>query len=204
VKTFVIFFLCLSCVVYLVYKVTGQRKQAATVATGWIIFESVSALFDVILWPVVQNSWGIYSLPFLFVAALVIDLTMLYFYQTSDEDWMGVDALEELKAKSMRWEKMMFEHPNVLVRIIAFFPVRLYSAAMFLLRKNDVTAFVLLSGYNPFLCTAFLMHGKRGKLGKTGWKIFLSSMFISFAVWVGVVQAGLELLKLITRILLNT
>jgi len=148
---------------------TDSWFAVATVATGWTITEVINSVYDGVIWPSVQAIWGANGLPWLFLGAIVINMSMLMFYQYTEKDWLGISALENLKQKVVRNND---GNPSITARIM-----------IFAIRNDSIITFALLSCYDSFICCAFMRKGKKGRLRGRDYLIFILSTIMSCTLW---------------------
>lgn len=161
-------------VAYAAYKATGELRRATHAAIGWAVFEGVSTLYDLAVWGYAEDMWGVWSWPHLYLGTLVIDLTMLYLYEKSGKDLLGVNALHDFEEESPGW----------IASII---------------KKGNIITYYFLMCYNPFLFCAYLKKGERevSFTGKDFIRFSVSSV-ASFFTWALLVKLALGVMRLIT------
>jgi hypothetical protein len=188
----------LSVIGAIVYLLSGNWKKVLVVIGSWGLYDSLGFLYDYILWPLAQNAYGDISIVFLTAGAMGINFLVLNWYQRSGNDWLGVNYLEEVKAKGHKWADRVYEHESGLVRVLLYVPAKGFQLVIWLLNKNDILAFIFLSLWkDSFVTTAFLRHGRFGKLERRDYEIFIPSTIISCLAWGIVVKIGLLIAKTI-------
>lgn len=106
------------------------------------------------------------------ISFVVCWLSMM-FYDWSERDWLGIEAIKELKD---------YAGPHRSARWLGW-----------VLRKSDPVACVLLSiKFDPFIVTIYLRRGRFGGMAARDWRIFLLSWFIGNAWWSLFCYAGVE------------
>ena len=180
----------------IVYLLSGSWKKVMMIAGAWGLYDGLGMLYDYILWPIVQGIYGDVSVIFLTAGAMVINFLILVWYQASGKDWLGVNYLEEVKSKGHKWADRVYEHKSGFVRILFYVPAKGFQLIIWLLNKNDVLAFLFLTIWkDSFVTTAFLRHGRFGKLERRDLEIFIPSTLISCFVWGLVVKYSLLVAK---------
>jgi hypothetical protein len=130
------------------------------------------ALYPFVIWKLgAVGGGGIMAL-----ASLVICLLCLWFYDWSKRDWLGIEAVKELRepgeAKGLR---------KLLVRILQW---------------GDLPAFFALSVYtDPFITTAYMRRGAFTSMTSRDWGIFLGSWIIGNGEWILVLSGGIWLVR---------
>lgn len=133
--------------------------------------------FDYVLYPFMIWRFGLlYGGCVMSVISLIACLLTLWFYDWSKRDWLGIEAVKQLRdgqAKT-RWR-----------RVLAW-----------ALAKGDLPACVLLSLYSdPFITTACLRRGSFTGMTTRDWRIFWSSWFIANAWWMLACFGGVTVLE---------
>ena len=186
----------------IVYLLSGNWKKAFMVVGGWGVYEITSNIYDYIFWPFIQNRYGDGSVIFLSIGATIMCFLLLKWYQVSGNDWLGVNYLEEIKIKADKWANLIYKHQNWFIRIIMFVPAKSLQLVIWLLKINDISAFLFLSIWkDSFVTTAFLRHGKFGKLEKRDYRIFIVSAIISGFAWGAFVKFGIWIITIIGKVM---
>jgi len=165
-----------------------SKKKLGVIALAHTALASIDFAFDNILYPAVLVWQGkmvggviMTLLSFLVCGSLVIS------YTRNKKDLLGVDVVEAVKERGEIWINRFYGtkgHWWLIVKGIAYIPSRIFLLVIWLLKKNDVTAFFALSIYqDAFKTTIFLRHGKTDALGARDWWIFAGSMIVSNAYW---------------------
>jgi hypothetical protein len=158
--------------------IAARKKQILQIALGQTCKKASDWLFDNPLYLFVVGTYGLLlGGAIMTTLSLLICLELVLAYNRTKADWLGLDALEEIRHKDHTWW---------IAKLLAW-----------LLRKGDICAFVALSILeDPFTVTVYLRHGKRGAMGNWDWIVFFGSVVLSngywtlrtFAVWKVAVQ----------------
>ncbi len=108
-------------------------------------------------------------------ASLVICLFLLWFYDWSGRDWLGIEAVKSLR------EAGGGPLRKILARVLQW---------------GDVPAFLALSIYtDPFITTAYMRKGAFNGMTRRDWSVFLASWLIGNGEWILVLSGGIALLR---------
>lgn len=110
------------------------------------------------------------------VLSLVVCLLTLCFYDWSKRDWLGIEAVKQLRdgETKTRWRRLL----------------------AWALAKGDLPACVVLSLYtDPFITTACLRRGAFTGMTRRDWRIFFASWFIANGWWILACFGGVEVVK---------
>ncbi len=145
-------------------------------------------VFDHILYPIVLVWLGfIQGLFVMMILATIYCLLILFYYIESKEDWLGVDVVQAVQKHGHKWVERLYSKEGrwwKLIHIIAYIPAKIFTLVLFLSKKNDISAFWVLSMYeDAFKTTAYLRHGRKGSMTKKDWWVFFSSIVISNLWW---------------------
>jgi len=133
--------------------------------------------FDYLLYPFVIFKLGILKggIVMIFLAFIANIMTMT-FYDWSKRDWIGIEAIKDLKTYSGK--KMIGRFTS------------------WILQRSDSVIFLFLSlRYDAFTTTAYLRHGKYNGMGKRDWTIFMGSLLISNVYWTLACYMGISLVE---------
>jgi len=169
----------------LAHLLSGSWRRTLQVVGSWGIYKVIGWFYDYPLWGLMViwlgNLWGSVACS---VGALVINFFVLVWYQDRKVDWLGVNVLEDVKEKGHIWANRLCNHPKWYVKWSTYLFARGFQLALWLLRKNDLTAFFVLSVWqDSFVTTAFLRHGRFGKLEVRDYLILVASTLVSVVVW---------------------
>jgi hypothetical protein len=160
-------------------------KRILQVASAWGLYNFSGWIYDYLFWGAMLvwfgNLWGSVWCS---LGALVINFFLLRWYQKNEKDWLGVNILEEIKAKGHEWAERLCNHHRWYVKYSIYLFAKLFQGIIWCLNKNDVFAFLFLSIWkDSFITTAFLRHGKFGELNRRDYAIFLGSTILSTICW---------------------
>jgi hypothetical protein len=151
-----------------------SRLRLTELALGHTVNQVICYSFDFGLYPLVIFWLGL-GRGFVVMALLsfVACWLTMRFYDWSKRDWLGIEAVKELKN---------YAGESRAGRLLAW-----------VLRRSDPIACVLLSIYfDPFVVTAYFRRGAFGGMNRRDWKIFLLSWFIANAWWSVVCFTGIS------------
>jgi hypothetical protein len=141
------------------------KSRIAELALGHTVNQLIVYGFDyglyplAILWLGLGRGFAVMA----FLSLLICWVTMR-FYDWSKRDWLGIEAIKELKH---------YKGPSRSGRWIGW-----------VLRKSDPVACVLLSiKFDPFIVTVYLRRGRFGGMNRTDWRNFLMSWLIGNVYW---------------------
>ena len=168
-----------------------RHRRLAQAVAGWGFWYLTSWIFDNILYVAAIAIWGpVFGGGVMTVIAMGITFCFMLFYERGRTDWLGVNAVEEIRRDGFRWVRTLESSEyrsriiRHLVQIIVFIPRQLSRLVLFLLRQGDVVAFLVLSiQTDPFITTAFLRHGRFDGLRRRDWIIFAASGLLSNFYW---------------------
>ncbi|MEK6673090.1 MAG: hypothetical protein AABY42_06385 [Nitrospirota bacterium] len=133
--------------------------------------------FDYLLYPLVIFKLGILKggivMTFL---AFILNIMTMTFYDWSKRDWIGIEAIKDLKTYSGK--KMIGRFTS------------------WILQRSDSVIFLFLSlRYDAFTTTAYLRRGKFNGMSRRDWMIFMGSLLISNAYWTLACYMGITLFE---------
>lgn len=133
--------------------------------------------FDYLLYPFVIFKLGILKggivMTFL---ALIANIMTLSFYDWSKRDWLGIEAIKNLKA---------YNGNKMIGRFTSW-----------ILKRSEPAIFLFLSlRYDAFTTTVYLRHGKFNGMSKRDWTIFMGSLLISNVYWTLACFMGITLFE---------
>jgi len=146
----------------------------AELALGHGVNQVLDILFDYLMYPAVIAWLGLwYGGIIMATVSLVVCLIMLWGYDLSGRDWLGIEVIRSAKN---------YDGPH-----------RLRRATAWLLRRGDVPACLFLSiRYDPFITILYLRHTSYAGLNRRDWILFMTSWLIGNAYWALVCYAGVE------------
>jgi hypothetical protein len=133
--------------------------------------------FDYLLYPFVIFKLGILKggvvMTFL---AFLANMLIMTFYDWSKRDWLGIEAIKELK--TYNGNKM----------------TRRFTA--WILRRSDPVIFMFLTlRYDAFTTTAYLRYGKFNGMNPRDWTVFMGSLLLGNAYWTLACFMGITLVE---------
>ncbi len=170
-------------------KIKGQwKRKAKTILKGRGALYIADQIFDNVLYPSILVLLGkTLGLVVMVVLTVIYCLSILLYYTKSKEDWLGVDVVESVKERGNEWVKKLYSKTGWwwrLMHAFAYIPTKIFTLTLWLLRKNDLTAFfVLCIQTDAFQTTAFLRHNRKGSLTRKDWWIFSASIVVSNVWW---------------------
>lgn len=176
-------------------------KRTVQIVTGWGFYGVLCWIYDNPFWLVVLNYFGtITGSIILTVGAFILNFSVLCWYQKKGTDWLGVGILEEVKENGHNWAEKLCHHNCWFVRLPAYLPAKFFQLLIWALNKNDVMAFFMLSVLkDSFVTTAFLRHGRFGKLEKKDIAVFVLSTLVSCLAWSAWMVVVLQMIKTVWR-----
>lgn len=169
-----------------VFYFTKSVKRLFQVAGGIAILESVNALYDLGLWPLIQGLYGGLGAAALIIGVFIMNFVMLKCYQKSKTDWLGIAVVDDVLKKSVEikqnyivskgWKKLWLALPALISCITEkVVTIRL------------IPFLVLSVIQDSFVATAFHLQRKNGKvnvvLERDDYVVFILSTVFSCFVW---------------------
>jgi len=169
-------------------KLYAYRLRIGTIAISHAVLATVDFFFDNLLYPAMLVWHGkLVGGVIMTLLSCVICFCLVTFYVWSKKDWLGIDVVEAVKERGEVWIKRFYStkgHWCLLIKAIAYLPSRIFLLVMWLLKKNDIAAFLALSVYqDAFKTTIFLRHGRTDGLASRDWLIFVASIIVSNVYW---------------------
>lgn len=158
-------------------KPASVRARVGLLGVGLLGNKAIVWAFDFGLYPLVMwrlgLAWGCVVMTLL---SFLICYATLLFYDWAKKDWLGIEAIKELResGSANRWMR--------------------YIAVM--LRRSELFALFFLSvKFDPFIVTAYMRRGSYqfNGLSRRDWSIFLWSVAISNAYWSVVAFTGVSI-----------
>jgi len=158
-------------------KVSQYRGKVIEISVGLAASRLIVLLFDYFLYPLVVYHFGILRGGVIMTLfSLIFCITALKFYDWSKRDWLGIEAIKEIKT---------YKGTKKIGRVTSW-----------VLKKNDPIVFLFLSiKFDPFVTTAYMRHGKFNGMSKRAWTIFMGSLIISNAYWTLACFMGITLVE---------
>lgn len=179
-------------------------KRIAQVATGLSLLSTFNWLFDNLLWIFVLGwlGFGVGSIV-MTVVAMLLNLSLLVWYQKKGTDWLGVNGFAKIKENGDKWAQKVHQHHNIYVRTIFWVPAAFFRLLVWAMRKNDALVFIVLSiQTDSFITTAFLRGKVGGKLTQKDYVVFFGSTALSCLYWslrngviLAILKGGFEVTK---------
>jgi hypothetical protein len=133
--------------------------------------------FDYLLYPFVIFNLGILKGGIVMIfLALIANIITMTFYDWSKRDWLGIEAIKELKTYSGNRKMRRF-------------------TSWILKRSSPVIFLFLTLWFDAFTTTAYLRCGKFNGMSKLDWTIFMGSLIISNAYWTLACFMGITLVE---------
>ncbi|MFZ3138659.1 MAG: hypothetical protein WA126_14850 [Thermodesulfovibrionales bacterium] len=163
----------------LIQKKAAFRYRIAELAVGITTKDLTDRAFDYLLYPFVIYQAGILKggLVMTFLALIANILTMK-FYDWSKRDWLGIEAIKEIKT---------YKGTRKIGRFTSW-----------IMKKSDSLIFLFMSvKFDPFITTAYLRHGANqfNGMNRRDWKIFIGSLILSNAYWTLACYMGITLVE---------
>jgi len=158
-------------------RVLSYRKRAAELAVGLLTKKLYDWFTSYVLYPYVIYLCGIlWGGTIMTLVSLVTSLLIIEFYDWSQRDWLGIEAIKELKE---------YSGDKRVGRFTGWF-----------LKKSEPVAFLFLCfWYDPFITTAYLRKGKFNGMTRRDWGIFYSSVLVSSSYWILACYMGITLVE---------
>ena len=160
-----------------IQKIFPYRFRVAELAVGLTANKLMDWPFNYVLYPFIVYTYGILYGGFLMtLLSLLACLLTLKFYDWSQRDWLGIEAIKDLK--SYGGEK------------------KLGRCAAWLLKKSGPVVFLFLTfWYDPFITVAYLRKGKFNGMNRRDWLIFYGSLILCNGYWTLACYMGITLVE---------
>jgi len=169
----------LGIVVFLVYKITKFNSRLATLIVGWGTATTTAVIIDEVLWtPAILWLGPITGGIVMTIIALVVNITLIWAYDTLKRDFLSFEALREMQENDQKgfWKKLLVKA----------------------LKAGKIPAFFALSLYDPFLAVIFFRKGVNSyKMTKRDWLNFVTSMIIACLGWTIICSTFAWVIKLV-------
>lgn len=156
---------------------TEYKERLAILGIGilgnWLIVYG----FNFFLYPYIIWKFGVLKggIVMTFLSFLICYGT-IRFYDWSKRDWLGIEAIKELKT---------YGGNKKVGRLTAW-----------IMKKSDPVVFLFLSiKFDPFIVTAYMRRGKFDGMNKRDWKIFMGSLFLGNTYWTLACYTGITLFE---------
>lgn len=170
-----------------VYFITSSVKRLLEVAAGQALFGLYNILFDFVLWPIVQEKYGVQGVIGLTILATIMNLCVLFWYKkTCKKDWLGIDVVHDIVEKA--------EHTRTTTKtLIGFAKIwyPIYKAVLlvssYLIKGKWIPLLYLSLFHDSFLATAYYINWKHKKVNvefaKDDYVVFFVSTAVSCIGW---------------------
>lgn len=147
-------------------------NRVAELGAGLSANAALTYGFDYLLYPYVVYRYGVLQGgAIMALASFTLCLLLIRLYDWSRRDWLGIEAIKELKAGgSCCWARL---------------------AAWFLNKSEPVAAVFLSIKFDPFITTLYLRQGAYSGLSARDWRIFLFSLVLGNGYWIAACYLGL-------------
>ena len=158
-------------------RVLPYRERAAVLAVGLSANKLMDWLFNYLLYPYVIYTCGIIRGGVIMIlASMIACLLKLQFYDWSKHDWLGIEAIKNLKEYSGARRGG---------RMTAWF-----------LKRSEIAAFLFLTMlYDPFVTATYLRRGRFNGMMSRDWWIFYASLLIGNVPWILACYMGITLVE---------
>ncbi len=169
--------------------VSKDWKTIKRVLGSWGLIELSNFFYDFPFWAWMQSHFGVVlGSTYASLGALVMNLGLIIWYQSTGEDWLGVNLLEQLKKEGEDWMDRLCDQRGLFLKVALFIPVylpaKIFKLVVWSLNKTELTTFLVFTIFtDSFYTTIFMRHGRFGRLDKRDMGIFLLSTVISCVTW---------------------
>ena len=166
-------------------RVIAERTRLGIVAAGHAANQLQVLVFDFLAYPLVIAWLGpIPGGAIMTASSALFSWVVIILYRRSDRDWLGLEALRDLRDGAPPKSWMLRSTRSVL-------------------RRGQLVALVVLSiRFDPFVAVLYLRDGSAGERGLSAreCRLFWASVLISNLYWIGVVSIAVEVLRAIVAI----
>ncbi len=171
----------------IVYSLTKSLKRLFQVAGGLVILETYNNIWDLGIWPIIQNAYGIYGVMLLTLMALICNLLVLRWYQKkSNVDWLGITIVDDILLKSKLIKEKYVQKSGV-KKIILKIQVYFFNFMEKIIQRKWLPFLLLSLFIDSFIATAFYLHCKNKSVNvpmkKIDYFVFVLSTLISCFAW---------------------
>jgi hypothetical protein len=154
-----------------------QKSRVAELAVGLSANQVIVWAFDYFIYPVVIYKFGILKGGIVMtLVSFVACLLSLWFYDWLKRDWLGIEAIKNLKG---------YGGAKKVGRFTAW-----------VMKKSDPVVFLFLSiNFDPFITTIYMRHGKYNGMTRRDWLLFTGSLILSNAYWTIFCFTGISLFE---------
>jgi hypothetical protein len=167
------------------YTALCSRRYIGILALGHTVNKIWDLLFDYALYPVVIYSFGlIWGFMIMAILSLLSCWLLMLFYDWSKTDWLGIEAIKEIKNYSGSARTLKY--------------------VGWVISRGDLLACILLSiKFDPFITTVYLRKGRYGGMTHADWRNFMISWLIGNVYWSVFCFTGISLLTLTWNWIIN-
>lgn len=157
----------------------SRRTRIAQLLIGLAVKDLTDRAFDYLLYPFVIYKLGILKGGLVMTClACAVNLLVLWFYDWSKRDWLGIETIKEMKS---------YRGESKFGRLTAW-----------VLQRSDPVVLIFLSiKEDAFITLIYLRHGSHqyNGMSKRDWGIFLSSLVIASIYWTLAAYMGISLVE---------
>lgn len=165
-------------------KLAARKKRFGVLGIGLLGNQIIAYGFNWVLYPFVIWKLGLkIGFPVMVVLSFVLDYGRLLFYDWSKKDWLGIEAVKELKE---------YEGGKKTGRF-----------ASWIMKQSELVIFVFLSiKFDSFVTTAYMRHGSNKFNGMTSrdWGVFAASLVVGNVYWAILMFTGISAVEHFTRL----
>lgn len=159
----------------------APTERLAILGIGLLGNGVLNFFFDFVLYTYVIATYGLlYGGVYMTILSILVCILLLFFYDWSKKDWLGIETIKELKE---------YKGKSFLARITSW-----------AMRKSDPIILLVLSiQFDPFVTTAYMRKGAHQFNGMSlrDWKIFFTSAIIANVYWAITIFFGVTALEYI-------
>ena len=176
--------------------VAAYKEKIGLIAIGQTFNAIFDQIFDYWLYIPIIALWGPYKGgAALTIADIIISLLFIKFYDWAKKDWLGLEAVKEIKEFGPAWIKRL-SFKSRIGRIVYWPFSKISLLVLWVIRMGDVPAFFAISmTRDPFITTVYLRKKSYGGMGKRDWRIFFASAIIGNAWWILVTSGFISIVK---------
>ena len=162
-------------------KILRYRGRASELAVGLAANEAMCFAFDYLLYPAVIYKYGpLWGGGIMIFLSLITCLLTIWFYDWSQRDWLGIEAIKDLKN---------YQGEKNIARFSAWF-----------LKKSNPAIFLFLTFvHDPFITAAYFRKGKFNGMTRRDWTIFFGSFLLCNGYWTFACYTGITLVEWVWR-----